>query len=488
MLAKFSGKKFRMLTASKPKQSVKIVVAYLGLIVLLVGAIWGVGNLSTSIFSTPGVQKPLSTAQESTLLQSLVTQALHNLTHGGGLLMLQILIILLCTRVMVYVFKKIGQPAVIGEIVAGIVLGPSLLGLVFPQLSNHVFYPEAIKNLQFFSYLGLVVFMFILGMEIDFKSLKENSQRSVFISHAGIVIPFVLGIVLGLMLYSNFGPHNVPFLVFASFLGVALSITAFPVLARIIQEKGLAKEKIGTVALSIAAVEDVTAWCILALVVSTAKATSVYTSLLTMLFVVVFVAVMLLIVKPLVQKIYNRFVDGSNVEHLTVVLTMALLLTSTLVTEVFGINGLFGAFVAGLIMPTDERFRSYIVGRVESFNAIFLLPMFFAVAGLKTQIGELNSLWLVGLCLVVIAFATIGKFGGVTIASRISGHSWKDSVLLGTLMNTRGLMELVVLNIGYDLGILNAQLYTVMVVMAIVTTASTGPLWNFFSARFAANK
>ena len=408
-----------------------------------------------------------------------VNNFLQNFQHPLAILILQILSIILIARLFGWLMNKIGQPTVIGEIIAGIFLGPSLLGLVFPQLSNFLFPPESLVHLQFLSQIGLILFMFIIGMELDVGILKKSAHDAVVVSHASIIIPYFLGVLLAYFLYENFAPDTISFTAFALFIGIAMSITAFPVLARIIQERDLTKDHLGTLAITCAAVDDVTAWSLLAVVIAIVKAGDITGALLTIFFSIVYIIFMLFLIKPLLNRIAQTHFTRETVNKPILAILFGILLISSYLTEVIGIHALFGAFMAGVIIPANQSFRRVLAEKIEDFSLVFLLPLFFVYTGLRTQIGLLNNpnLWIV--CLIIIAVAIVGKFWGSALAARFVGQSWRDSLVLGALMNTRGLMELVVLNIGYDLGVLTPEIFTMLVLMALITTFMTGPSITF---------
>lgn len=412
----------------------------------------------------------------------------HSLTHPSAILLLQIITIIVIARAFGFLFNKIGQPAVIGEIVAGIVLGPSLLGLLFPEISQFLFPATSLGNLNFLSQIGLILFMFVVGIELDVKLIRKQAQDAVIISHASIIIPYTLGMALAYFLYVQFAPPDISFLSFALFLGIAMSITAFPVLARVVQERNLTKTKLGALAITCAAADDVTAWCILAAVIAIVKAGTFVSSLYTIALATGYVLLMLKIVKPFLNRLGSIYEGREMFSRSLMAFVFMILLASAYTTEVIGIHALFGAFLAGVIMPDNFNFRKIVTDKIEDVSIVLLLPLFFVFTGLRTQIGLLNSasLWLI--CGVVILVAVLGKFGGSAFAAKIVGQSWKDSLSIGALMNTRGLMELVVLNIGYDLGILSPQVFAMLVIMAVVTTFMTGPaldLINWFSGKKA---
>lgn len=408
----------------------------------------------------------------------------HNFQHPLAILLAQVVAIILTARLFGFMSKKIGQPSVIGEIIAGIVLGPSLLGYFFPEFSLTLFPVESLGNLQFLSQIGLILFMFVIGMELDLKVLRNKANDAVIISHASIIIPFTLGMGLAYFIYQRFAPAGIPFLAFALFLGIAMSITAFPVLARIVQERGMQKTRLGTVVITCAAADDITAWCLLAAVIAIVKAGSFLSSLYVILLAVAYVIVMIKIIRPFLRRIGDLHTSRENLSKPVVAIFFITLLLSSYLTEIIGIHALFGAFMAGAIMPENTKFRNIFIEKVEDVALVLLLPLFFVYTGLRTEIGLLNDWELWKLTFFIIAVAVVGKFLGSAIASRFVGQNWKDSLTIGALMNTRGLMELVVLNIGYDLGVLTPEIFAMMVIMALLTTFMTGPAMDLIERFF----
>lgn len=399
----------------------------------------------------------------------------HNLHHPLAILLLQIVSIILVARFFGMLFNKIGQPAVIGEIIAGIFLGPSFLGHYFPEYATFLFPEKSLPNLQFLSQIGLILFMFVIGMELDLKILKNKAKDAVVISHASIIFPFALGIGLAYFIYRRFAPEGIHFLSFALFMGIAMSITAFPVLARIVQERGLSKTRLGTIAITCAAADDITAWCILAAVIAIVKAGSVLSALYTLVLAVVYVLLMLQVVKPFLQRLGDKYSSKESLSKPVVAIFFTTLLVSAYATEVIGIHALFGAFLAGVVMPSNMSFRNVFIEKVEDVAQVLLLPLFFVFTGLRTQIGLLNDPYLWQVCAIIVLLAVLGKFAGSALAARFVGQSWRDSLSIGVLMNTRGLVELIVLNIGYDLGVLSPEVFAMLVIMALLTTMMTGP-------------
>jgi Kef-type K+ transport system membrane component KefB len=395
-------------------------------------------------------------------------------------LFLQLLVIIVAAQLMGRTFVRLGQPAVVGEMAAGVLLGPSLFGLVAPRAFALVFPESSLGVLRLLSQVGVCLFMFAVGMELDWRHVRSKAQSAIVVSHASIVFPYLLGVLLAYYLFSHLAAPGATFTAFALFMGISMSITAFPVLARILQERGMSRTFLGSTAITSAAVDDVTAWSILAFVVAIARATSVSAAVLSLGLVLAFVALMIFGVRPLLARWLGERAASEEPAQGTMAIVLCLVVASALATEVIGIHSLFGAFLAGAIVPDRHDFRRRIRMRVESFSAVLLLPLFFAFTGLRTQIGLLADVrgWL--LCLAIVGVATLGKLGGSAVAARFTGMGWRESLQLGALMNTRGLMELIALNIGYDLGVLSPRIFTMLVVMALTTTMLTGPLLTLF--------
>ena len=408
----------------------------------------------------------------------------HNFKDPLAILLAQIVTIILVARLFGWIFKKIGQPTVIGEIIAGIVLGPSLVGMYFPEFSAALFPVESLGNLKFLSQIGLILFMFVIGMELDIKVLKNKASEAVVISHASIVFPFALGIGLSYFVYNKFAPAGVEFLSFSLFMGIAMSITAFPVLARIVQERGIHKTKLGAIVITCAAADDITAWCLLAVVIAIVKAGDFVGSLYVISLAVVYVLAMIFIVKPFLKRIGDLYGSKDSIGKPVMAIFFLFLILSSYATEVIGIHALFGAFMMGAIMPDVTKFRMIFIEKVEDVAVILLLPLFFVFTGLKTEVGLINDSYLMKVTGAIILVAVVGKFLGSAIAARFVGQNWKDSLTIGALMNTRGLMELIVLNIGLELKVLTPEVFTMMVIMALVTTFMTGPALDLIDYLF----
>ena len=432
-----------------------------------------VAGETQEVASASNSEVPAS-AHESAILVYF-RSLLQNLEHPLSLLLIQIIVIVISSKLLASLVSKIGQPVVIGEVIAGIMLGPSILGYFWPGVSQFIFQPASLPNLNFLSQLGLILFMFIIGLELDIQLLKRKAHTAVVVSHASIIIPFAMGVSLAYLLYERFAPPHISFLAFGLFMGIAMSITAFPVLARILHERGLTKTPLGNLAITCAAADDVTAWCILAAVIAIVQAGTVLSAVFTVLLSLVYVYIMLKLVRPWLERLETQYAGGESINKTFAVISFVILFLSALTTEVIGIHALFGAFLAGASMPAQASFRKLLASRIEDVSVVILLPLFFAFTGLKTQIGLLNdgANWLV--CGLIILVAVAGKFGGSLLAARFTGQSWLDSFAIGALMNTRGLVELIVLNIGYDLGVLSPTVFTMMVLMALVTTFMTCP-------------
>lgn len=413
-----------------------------------------------------------------------LTSMVHNVQDPLAILLAQIIMIILVARLFGWFFKKIGQPSVIGEIIAGIALGPSLLGMYFPDFFHALFPPDSLENLKFLSQIGLILFMFVIGMELDIKVLKNRAKEAVVISHASIVIPFALGIGLAYFVYNRFAPEGVKFLSFSLFMGIAMSITAFPVLARIVQERGMHKTKLGAIVITCAAADDITAWCLLAVVIAIVKAGTFESSMFIISLAALYVLIMIFLVKPFLKRIGDLYGSKDSLSKPVVAIFFLILIISSYATELVGIHALFGAFMMGAIMPDVPKFRTVFIAKVEDVSVILLLPLFFVFTGLRTEIGLINDPYLWKVTGLIILVAVVGKFFGSALAAKFVGQNWRNSLIIGALMNTRGLMELIVLNIGLGLGVLTPEVFTMMVIMALVTTFMTGPALNLINFIF----
>ncbi len=398
--------------------------------------------------------------------------------HSLLTLILQIGVILIAARAVGWLCRRVQQPQVVGEMAAGILLGPSLLGWVAPGISAALFPPDSLPHLNTVSQLGLLLFMFLVGLEFDPRLMRGRGHAAVVTSHVSIIVPFFLGALLALYLYPRLADSSTQFTGFALFMGASMSVTAFPVLARILTERNLLQTRVGAVTIACAAVDDVTAWSILALVVVIVRASAAHMPLwLTLTGTVIYIAVMVVGARralvALEATYHNR---GGRFSGDMISVVLLVLLASAWVTEWLGIHALFGAFVAGAIMPKDPGFMHDLSHKLEDVTVVFLLPLFFAFTGLRMNIGlvEGGAMWFYFAAIMTVAVA--GKFGGSTVSARITGLTWRESGALGILMNTRGLMELVILTIGLELGVISPALFAMMVLMALLTTAMTTPV------------
>ena len=395
-----------------------------------------------------------------------------------GEILLQLIVILLVVQLFGYIFSFIGQPRVIGEILAGLALGPTLLGAILPQVEVTVFPSSALPTLQTLGDIGLVLYMFSLGTHIDTRMMLKQGRKATVISLSGIFLPLAMGGVLAFFLYPEFAGPKANLVSFMLLVGTAMAITAFPVLARLLGERHMLATKVGTLALICAAIDDVVGWCLLALVIAIIKVTGLASVAVTLGLLVLFVGVMIGVVRPLLIFADQRVES----KPLLMVLTMVLLLLSAYATNAMGIHPVFGAFMMGIILPRRARFIE-LVESMDQVNNLLFLPLYFVYNGLRTHIGLINSpvLWLI--CLLVLGVACVGKIMGASLSLKVLGESWKESFTLGTLMNTRGLVELIVLNIGLDLGVISPTFFAMLVIMAVVTTMLAPPLLSLLGYR-----
>ncbi len=441
-------------------------VSRLAVYVALVGAaavaVWAVLHLGHGM---PGGHGGLSAARPVTGSSDLPV----------GRLLLAVAAVLVATQLSGLLFRRLHQPYVVGEIVAGIALGPSVLGALSRPAAGFVFPPGIVADLNVLAQVGLVLFMFLIGLEVDRWRLRRQAHASVALSHASMVVPFVLGVTTALLLFRDFGRAG-GFTAFALFLGASMSVTAFPVLARILAERGLGGTPLGTTALSCAAVDDITAWCLLAVVICVVRARGPESAVLTIALSLLFVAGMLLIVRPLLDRLLRAAGGAGGLGPAPLGLVLGGLLLSAMATDLIGIHAIFGAFLFGLVMPGRSELVAQLKEKLESLTLLLLLPLFFAYTGMRTQMGLLSAsprLWL--WCLLILGVAVVGKWGGSSVAARLVGMQWRDALALGALMNTRGLTELIILNVGLQIGAIPPALFTMLVLMALVTTMMTGP-------------
>ena len=389
--------------------------------------------------------------------------------------LLALTVIMITARIVGWLFARINQPAVIGEVVGGILLGPSLLGRLFPEAAAFLLPLDAAPFLGVIAQIGVILYMFLIGLELDLGVLRARLSMTIVIASASIVVPFALGGALAFGLFESLAPAGVPFSSFLLFIGVSMSITAFPVLARILGDRGLKKTPMGTLALTCAAINDAIAWCLLALVVGVMQATPAE-AIRTVVLTFGYIAMMLTAGRAIVVRAVAKLDRSARIGEQSLALVLVAVLLSAVATEFIGIHAIFGAFLIGAIIPHHSRVSAQAHERLADIVRVMFLPAFFAFTGLRTEIGLMQTAedWL--LCGVIIVVATVGKFGGTTLAAKITGLDWRDSAALGILMNTRGLVELIVLNIGLDLGVITPRLFTMLVIMALVTTMATSPI------------
>jgi Kef-type K+ transport system membrane component KefB len=392
------------------------------------------------------------------------------------ILLLQLLVIIASARVLGGLFRRIHQPQVLGEIVAGIMLGPSLLGWIAPSISEQLFPAGSLGALYVLSQLGLILFMFHIGLEVDPSAIRRHGRTAIIVSNTSIVVPFVLGVGLALWILRPLASAGGSGTGFALFTGVAMSITAFPVLARILAERGLFNTRVGVLAIACAAVDDVSAWCVLAVIVAIVKSGTNGSLVRSFIGLALYTVTIVWVVRPLAEK-WFRSSAAATATRLPAALLI--LLASALATEYLGVHALFGAFMAGLVMPRDESFRTGLSASIAPLSTTLLLPVFFAYTGLRTSFGVVRGgrMWLYLAAILVVAI--LGKLVSSMIAARMNGLPWRESAALGVLLNTRGLVELVILNVGYDLGVISKGMFTLMVIMALLTTLMTVPLLSW---------
>ena len=427
------------------------------------GSLWLSPPTAAAIGETVGAARPMSAHASAGPLSPIAT------------LLLQLLVIISVAHVLSQLARRIGQPPVVGEMIAGIALGPTLFGRIWPEGAAFIFPPASLGTLQLMSQFGVILYLFTVGLNVNVSHLRRRAHVAVAISHFSIILPFALGVLAAVGLYGSYAPADTDFGAFALFIGIAMSVTAFPVLARILDDRHLSRTPLGSTALTCAAVDDITAWALLAVIIAFVTSGGTMAALLTTVGgSVAFVVLMIYVIQPLLAASFGRQQAIFTAPRMSVVL--AIMFAAALATELAGAHALFGAFVAGTIVPAAGRLRENLRTRLDSLCAVVFLPIFFVFTGLRTEIGMLRDpvSWLV--CAGVILIAIAGKLLGTMLAARWTGLSWYPAFVLGALMNTRGLMELIVLNVGLDLGILSPRMFTMLVLMALTTTAMTCPL------------
>ncbi|KNC97065.1 uncharacterized protein SPPG_07462 [Spizellomyces punctatus DAOM BR117] len=401
------------------------------------------------------------------------------LTDPVALFLLQALIIIVLSRLLAILLGYVRQPRVIAEVIGGILLGPSVLSRS-AAFKENVFPTSSIPRLSLIANFALIFFLFLVGLELDPRTLMKKAKQSAFISISGIAVPFAVGVGVSKAIYDTLADKTVPFYSFFVFCGVAMSITAFPVLARILTELKLLQTTVGQVTLASAAVDDGVAWCLLILVVALINNPSdSVTAVYVFLLVVAWGLFLVIAVRPLLAYIVRRGADNDHISHLSVLATFIVILGSSWFTQAAGVHAIFGGFLAGLITPHDHGFAIKLTEKIEDFVTILLLPLYFALSGLNTNIGTLSDGQAWGYTILVILVACGGKVVGCTAAAKFTGFNWRESFAVGFLMNTKGLVELIVLNLGYEAGVINQKIFSMFVIMALVTTFMTTPIISF---------
>jgi Kef-type K+ transport system membrane component KefB len=394
------------------------------------------------------------------------------------LLLIQMSAVLLTTLLCGAITRKLGQARVVGEIIGGILLGPSAFGRLAPTASARLFPQSSLASFEVLSTIGLILFLFLIGSELNYEHLRRQRGAALLTSVTSILLPFLMAAAVAPSLRTRFAPDGVGPIAFALFLGISMSITAFPVLARILEERGIQSTPLGVTALLCAAVDDVCAWLLLAAALTLIPHAGNSTPLpLRILWLCIYLAVMLGIVRPLASWLARRRIStGLSYEIFAIVL--AVVLASAAATETIGIHPLFGAFLAGICLPRIESWQATVRARLDTIVSVLLLPLFFALTGMRTRLDLFTgrSIWL--WTAIILAVAIAGKMGGAIFAARCTGQTWQNALALGALINTRGLVELIVLNIAYNAHVFSPALFTMLVVMALVTTAITTPMLN----------
>jgi Kef-type K+ transport system membrane component KefB len=455
-----------------PKPKLGTFAAYLAMIVLTVVLFEAISRQGGSLIAPPPAEgAPTFTGGVSGVFKVDV------LYH----VLLALIVVIAVARLLGALFRRIHQPPVIGEVIAGIILGPSLLGQVAPDVAAYVLPATVAPSLSIISQVGIILYMFLVGLELDTSMIKNRTHESVAISHASIILPFILGSAVALWIYPQLSSSDVPFTVFALFMGVSMSVTAFPVLARILTDRGIQKSRMGVIALTCAAVDDVTAWCMLAFVESVVQA-RFGGAVLTVGLTVGYVLVALFVLRPLARRLVEHHEKVGEVTQGIMTIIFVGLLVSSMLTDLIGIHALFGAFLLGAVIPHESKLAHALYTKLEGVVIVLFLPAFFAFAGMRTRIDLVSGPDQWAMCALIIVVASLGKFGGTSLAARMTGLPWRDSASLGILMNTRGLMQLIVLNIGLDLRVLTPTLFSMLVIMALVTTFATTPLLHAITA------
>jgi Kef-type K+ transport system membrane component KefB len=410
--------------------------------------------------------------------------SVHNPENQILLLLVQVGLILGLSRLMGILFAKMRQPQVVGEMVAGIMLGPSLLGWLSPGLQGALFPADSVILLNILSQIGIIFFLFLIGLELDPNLVRGRGRSTIVTALASIATPFVIGVVLCLTLYHTQlfdDPEGHKRFAAALFMGAAMSVTAFPVLARILAERNLQKTHLGTIAIACAAVNDVAAWVMLAFVVGVAHTAGggAAPAIRTLALSASYAAIVFLVIRPFLVRMERIYERQGRLSQNVVAVIFLLVLASAWTTQAIGIHAMFGAFLIGCVMPKGTQFVRHVTEKMEDFTVVFLLPVFFAYAGLKTRIGVLDTPQLWTYAGLIFAAACGGKLLGAAIPAKLFGSDWREAAAIGILMNTRGLMELVILTVGLQLHVISDAIFAIMVLMALLTTFMTTPLLHW---------
>ena len=394
------------------------------------------------------------------------------------IVILQLIVIISAARTFGGVFRRIGQPLVCGEIAAGLILGPSFFGGMFPSLFHTIFNPSVGQIFAVMSQIGLIFLMFLIGLEFDFGHLTKNRGSALSVSIVGIVLPFSLGLLLGRWMHAALGLQG-NWVSFGLFIAAAMSITAIPILGRIMVELNINRTRIGSLTISAAAADDASGWIILAVITAIARSALNPTKLGIMILETVgFAVAMVWLVRPVLKKwtTHQMRSRGGKLSLGALAVVLLLMLVSAAATNLIGIFSIFGAFFLGAILYDQHEFRAAVQERLRDFVTVFFLPIFFTYTGLRTDIGTMSGriLWL--MCGLVLLAAFVGKFGGCLLAARVNGLPWREASIIGVMMNTRALMELIVINIGFELGVIPKSVFFMLVVMAVASTYITAPV------------
>lgn len=390
-----------------------------------------------------------------------------------------VVVILIVTQVFGTLITYIGQPKVVGEMISGVLLGPTFFGYFFPELSDMVFGKHVMPVLFILSNLGLSLYMFLVGAEMDLKLFdKKTIRQSGLLSAAALITPFILGFITGGMYADIFAMPGITLTAFSIFLGTALAITAFPMMARILQEKNVLRTKIGSIIMLSASIQDVISWILLAFVTAMAQKKGLGTGVVTLVGAFIFITLVLLLVKPLLKKIGDYTEQKGKMSSVGFSIVIILLLLCALTTDHLGLYSVFGGFILGLAMPRGAVFQAELHAKLKDVTVILLLPLFFTYSGLNANMLVLGNVTYLVPTIVIVIFAFVSKYLSALLAMKASGFSWRESSAMGGLTNARGLMELIVANIGLMYFVINKELYSILILVAILTTLAAMPIYN----------